>query len=139
MRNELAVKLALHAMPGGPLYAQMEKANEIHTSLNGEGGLKPFPQVDIVFAEFTHILREECSPRERDLVMVSELLTRVWTTTHTTIQVLNETPSSNDSQEAETLVPALHRLGLLHLLTKGLEGKALAWVESFLINTNAAP
>ena len=54
----------------------MKRVNEIASS-DGSNE-KVFPQVDIVFATFTDYVKETATQREKDLLIVSEFLTRVW-------------------------------------------------------------
>lgn len=136
MNKDLAIRMAIQELPGGPSHVQMTRANEIHAANNTEGDLPPFAQVDIVFAEFGDYLKS-CPQRERDLVTVSELLSKVWSTAHITIQTLKERPSMAEAHDAQSVVLALHRLNLLHLLTNGLNETTQAWVATFLPKSGA--
>lgn len=128
MAPNLAVLLAQHqAEPGEPLNVLMRRANDIFKA-NAGSERQPFPTVEVVFATFLDYLRDSCNQRERDLVVVSELLYRVWGTVHGAVQTLGQAPTQTDQEELERLAPALARLGFLHLLTEGLREDLQEWV-----------
>jgi hypothetical protein len=120
MTPELAAKLAHLEAEDRPLHLQMQRTDELFQANCPDAMRLPFAKADIVFAAFTDFLREQATQREKDLVVVSELLTRCWKALHISAQTLGEVLSPADAQELEALAPALQRLGLLRLLTDGL-------------------
>lgn len=118
MRAELAIQLAQSETQYKTLNQVMRRANEIFEA-SGGSGTQPFPQVDVVFATFVDHLNATATQRERDLVLASDLLQRVWLTWHRPIHQ-SEKDSPADERDLSLLAPALLRLGLLHLLTEGL-------------------
>lgn len=118
MRAELAIQLAQSDTQDMTLNQVMRRANEIFEASGGSGS-KPFPQVDVVFATFVDHLNATATQRERDLVLTSDLLQRVWLTWHSPMH-RGETGSPANERDLSLLAPALRRLGLLHLLTDGL-------------------
>lgn len=77
MRAELAIQLAQSDSQDKTLNQVMRRANEIFEASGGSGS-QPFPQVDVVFATFVDHLNATGTQRERDLVLASDLLQRVW-------------------------------------------------------------
>lgn len=136
MTPELAIRLAqCEATEGEPMNVLMRRANAIFMA-NSTDIQKPFGGSDVAFATFVDYLRETGSQRERDLVLVSEALCRVWKTLHITVQAMGERPSPADEQELNTVAPALQRLGLLHLLTENLRADLCQWVTEAVDNAS---
>lgn len=119
MRAELAIQLAQSETQDKTLNQVMRRANEIFEASGGSGS-KPFAQVDVVFATFVDHLKDTGTQRERDLVLVSDLLQRVWLTLHSPLHSGEKCTPANE-RDLSLLAPALLRLGLLPLLTEGLE------------------
>jgi hypothetical protein len=105
----------------------MKRVNEIASS-DGSNE-KVFPQVDIVFATFTDYIKETATQREKDLLIVSEFLTRVWQSLHVSDQGLGEKLNEVEKSDLILLKSSLDNLELTHLLTDGLSYKTLKMVN----------
>ncbi len=109
----------------GMLLDAAVQANVEHEFRHPGSWNKPFAEVDLRFCEYVDFLREHCTQRERDLVVVSENLCRVWKTWHIGVQTLNESLNEADIKELNLLKNALIRLDLIHLLMDGLTKKTV--------------
>lgn len=105
-------------MPDAGMAPQMRAINARYLE-QAPGALAPISSRDIVQAEFTDYLRQ-CSEREQSLVIVQELLARVWDTWHVAVAVLGEHVSPSQHENLLLLHPALQMLGLENLLFDGL-------------------
>lgn len=106
-------------MPEAGMAPQMRAIDDRYLSL-GHGSRRPFPAHDIVQAEFTDYLRQHCTARERALVIVQELLQRVWDAWHVSVAEFGETPSVTDISNLKLLHESLTLLGLENLLLDDL-------------------
>ena len=123
MRKDLAIMLAQQDESIKNTSDFMKKVNEIASS--GGSNETVFPQVDIVFATFTDYVKETATQREKDLLIVSEFLTKGWQSLHVSVQVLGEKLSEVEKSDLILLKSSLDNLKLTHLLTDGLNNKTL--------------
>jgi len=129
MTPDLAIHLAQHEAAGKPINQVMRAANEIFKA-NSDGWNPPFSQVDVEFATFLDFLKETGTPRERDLVYISDTLTRTWKVLHLN-SVLGEKLTAADLDDIQALSKALNRVGLLNLITDGLRDDLVSLVRGF--------
>lgn len=127
MRKDLAIMLAQQEGNIKNTSELMKRVNEIASS-DGSNE-KVFPQVDIVFATFTDYVKETATQREKDLLIVSEFLTRVWQSLHIGVQGLGEKLNEVEKSDLVLLKSSLDNLELTHLLTEGLNNKTLKMVN----------
>lgn len=127
MRKDLAIMLAQQEGNIKNTSELMKRVNEIASS-DGSNE-KVFPQVDIVFATFTDYVKETATQREKDLLIVSEFLTRVWQSLHIGVQGLGEKLNEVEKSDLVLLKSSLDNLELTHLLTEGLSNKTLKMVN----------
>ena len=127
MRKDLAIMLAQQEGNIKNTSELMKRVNEIASS-DGSNE-KVFPQVDIVFATFTDYVKETATQREKDLLIVSEFLTRVWKSLHIGVQGLGEKLNEAEKSDLVLLKSSLDNLELTHLLTEGLSNKTLKMVN----------
>lgn len=106
-------------MPEAGMATQMRAINDRYLS-QGHGSRPPFPAHDIVQAEFTDHLRQHCTARERALVIIQEMLQRVWVTWHVSVAEFGETPSVSEISNLKLLHESLALLGLENLLLDDL-------------------
>ena len=104
----------------------MKRANLIAESNNV---MKLFSNSDIIFAEFSDYVKENSTQREKDLLFVSEFLTKVWYTLHVDYQVLKEPLTETNKKDIKSLKSALDNLNLTHLLTNDLNSKTLKLIN----------
>ena len=135
---DTAIRLAYLADPGAPMPDQMRMANTVFTA-NSKDWHTPFSDTDIVQADYMHFLRTKATPRERALVIVQELLTRMWTVWHVGVQVMGEGLKPMDESQTQVLYEALTKLDLCHLLTRNLTPKTLAKLKVCLVPQKKGP
>ena len=132
MNPNTAAAIVEAETPGLPIHKKMDAINQL-MEINGARVTElPFATVDIRFAEFINFLNMDCTERERDLVIISENLCRVWKTLHLSVQTMKEKLTPQDNKEIRLLAPALKRLNLEHLITKGLNKKTLKVYQDVL-------
>lgn len=134
MRKELAFELALAQQPDARPHQLMRLANEI-VAANDPCALKPFLEVDIVFAEYADYLRATCGRREIDLIYVSDTLQRCWLLLHSHVGVEGATLGEFDRSTVASLHESLVRLGLTHLLENGLNERAREMLRNICIES----
>ncbi len=127
MRKDLAIMLAQQDENIKKTSDLMKRVNEIASS-DGSNE-KVFPQVDIVFATFTDYVKENATQREKDLLIISEFLTRVWQSLHVSVQGLGEKLNEVEKSDLILLKSSLDNLELTNLLTDGLNNKTLKMVN----------
>lgn len=135
---ESAIRLAYLADQVAPMPDQMRLANTVFTA-KSEDLQTPFSDTDIVQADYMHFLRTKATPRERALVIVQELLTRIWTVWHGGVQVRGEGLKPLDESQTQVLYEALTKLDLCHLLTRNLTQKTLAKLNLCLVPQKKGP
>lgn len=136
--KDTATRLAYMADPAAPLPDQMRLANTVFTANAGDWNT-PFSEVDIVQADYMQFLRTKATPRERALVIVQELLSRMWTVWHIGVQSLGEGLKPLDSTQTQVLHAALTKLDLCHLLTLKLTPKTMAKLKECLLPKKNGP
>jgi hypothetical protein len=124
MDKELAIKIASQYEDVKNTSDLMKKSNEIYLS-NSKDSLTPFSQSEIAFATFVDYVKETCSEKEKDLIVISEFLSKVHKMLHISIQTLNEPVSEFDKESIKVLNKSLSNLKLNHLITDGLNKKTL--------------
>lgn len=129
MSADLAIKLAQHEKSGEPLNVIMRKANEIFKANSNHWNM-PFAQVDVEFATFLDFMKKNCTQRELDLVYVSENFSRVWVVLHNNA-AMGEKLTPSDMDGVNGLSKSLKRLGLLSLITDGLQKDLVELVLQF--------
>ena len=131
MTKELAVQIAQKEVGTKKLSGVMEKANEIFKNNSTDWNI-PFAEQDIVFAKFVDYMKESCTQKELDLVLVSDKLTRAWDTLHIDMKLMGKEPTEYQKKDISLTVDALKRLALLELLTKDLPKNLTKWIDSGL-------
>jgi hypothetical protein len=130
MTPELAISLADIDHKDDPIQVRMKAANDIFKKYSNDWKV-PFSQTDIIYAEFTLFVATTGTQREIDLIVVSNTLGKAWSILHITMKTLKDDITPGDEQDLRSIVPALDRLNMLHLLTDGLPKKLVKFVNSF--------
>lgn len=131
MTKDLAIQIAHKETSSSKISDVMEKANEIFKSNSTDWNI-PFAQKDIVFAKFVDYMKESCTQKEIDLVLVSDKLPRAWETLHIDMKLMNKEPTDYQKKDIALTVAALKRLELMNLLTQDLPNKIVKWLDSDL-------
>lgn len=109
----------------------MISTNQIHQSMcNSE--LKPFADVDVAFAGFVDMLRNEATQRERDLVYISENFYKAYAYLHQDVQLFKKQLNEHQLSTVHNVYNALKSIDKQTLLTDGLTKKTLKllkWVS----------
>lgn len=130
MDNNIWVEAAQRELPEGPPHKVMQRANEL-AEVNSQQGRyirKPFAQVDINFTELLDSIRVTKNQRELDLVYVTNLYHRAWSSLHLGMGTMGEVLSPGDEEEVRGVYAALLRLGMGKLITNGLSKKCNRWL-----------
>ena len=131
MTKELAIEIAQKEVSSVKISDVMEKANEIFKRNSTDWSI-PFAEKDIVFAKFVDYMKESCTQKELDMVLVSDKLTRAWDTLHIDMKLMGKEPTEYQKKDIDLTVDALKRLELMSLLTKDLPKKLVKWLDSDL-------
>lgn len=129
------VQIASNELPHGPAHTLMARVNELHAINEPNDPKKPFPVVDIGFAELLDHVKCSHNQREMDLVYVTNLYQRTWVTLHVSLAVLREKCCVADEEQIREMYAALKRLGLPHLLDTNLPPKWSKWLKKGTIKT----
>lgn len=128
MQHHIWVSMAQQDFPTGPMNALMKRANELAKLNNVSGSALPFAPVDVGFSELLDTIRAQKNQREIDLILVTNLYHRAWTSLHIGMGVMNETLNAANESEVRDVYAALKRLDMPHLMLDGLSKKCKLWL-----------
>lgn len=124
MDKELAMKIVSENKDINKISDFMKETNSLFIS-NNKNKIPPFSKSDIVTAEFSDYIRENCTEKEKDLIIINEFLIRVHNKVHIGIMTLKETVNETEKKDITILLKSLKNLELLHLIEDGLDKKTL--------------
>lgn len=129
MQNQMYINMAQKEFPQGPMHCLMKRANALAMVNNSPASALPFAAVDVGFAELLDTIRAQKNQRETDLVLVTNLYHRAWTSLHIGMGVMNEKLNAVNESEVRDVYAALVRLDMPHLMLNGLSKKCKRWLD----------